>query len=68
MTVGARWSPPSAEAIMSGAGASTGTEGPRVLHEAGLNGGVAWIVSTSRDSDGGCRSALAKSAAPSLVE
>ena len=48
-------SPPSAEAMSAGAGASTGTEGPRVLHEAGLNGGVAWIASTSRDSDGGRR-------------
>ena len=55
MTVGARSSLPSAEAITSGAGASTGTEGPRVLHEAGLNGGVAWIASTSRDSTGGRR-------------
>ena len=49
MTVGARSSPPSAGTIMSGAGVSTDTEGPRVLHEAGLNGGVAWIASTSRD-------------------
>ena len=25
------------------------TEGPRILHEAGLNGGVAWRAAKSRD-------------------
>ena len=42
-------SPPSAEAISSGAGSSTDTEGPRDLHEAWLNGGGVWRAATSID-------------------
>jgi hypothetical protein len=61
MTVGSSRSPPSCEALIrSSVNTSTDTEGPRVLHGAGLNGGEAWRAATSRDFGdgrrrGGCR-------------
>ena len=48
-------SPPSANAVSSGAGSSTDTESPRDLHEAWLNGGGVWRGATSIDGDGGRR-------------